>query len=125
MATVDIELCRMRCIAPLLWVALALGGCNVCENEVSQTVSSPSGRWKAIVFHRGCGATLGFNTQLSVISSSTAMPEGAGNAFVIDGTVVLKLKWLSDTSLLVSGAQGARIYRREERVGKVSLEYLP
>lgn len=45
----------------ILTAATLLVGCDsVCENEVIESVRSPSGRMQAVAFNRGCGATVGF-----------------------------------------------------------------
>ena len=61
----------------------------MCENEISKTVISPSGNLKAVVFNRGCGATTGFNTQISIINTSEELESEGGNLFIADGTLPL------------------------------------
>ena len=87
-----------------LFIALALAGCSDvgCENKVSARVPSPNGQVEAVVFSRDCGATTGFSTQLSIVSTGQS-PEGSGNILVVNGSVPLKLSWASGSSLSVSG----------------------
>ena len=77
----------------LLALALVLSGCDLCGNEVARTVLSPSGKMKAVVFNRNCGATTGFNTQVSILPVSSALPDDGGNTLILDGTVPLKVEW--------------------------------
>lgn len=72
-------------------VLAAVAGCDVgCDDEVVSTVASPSHTTSAVVFNRNCGATTGFNTQVSIVQAG-ASPSGAGNVLILDGTVPLKL----------------------------------
>src|SRR6476620_7443373 len=44
---------------PILALCLLMGtACHPCENEESAEHRSPEGAWKAVVFERGCGATV-------------------------------------------------------------------
>ncbi|WP_345294512.1 hypothetical protein [Luteimonas vadosa] len=92
-------------------------------NEISQTATSPSGTLKAIVFHRNCGATTGFNTQVSIISVSGSLPDSAGNALIIDGSAPLQLQWRSESALHLAGLGSADIFKQEDSVAGVSVSY--
>jgi hypothetical protein len=74
------------------------------------------------VFTRDCGATTGFSTQLSVVSSGQ-LPEGSGNALVLDGSVPLKLSWPSSNSLSVSGLGQAKVFHETAQVNGVGVSY--
>jgi hypothetical protein len=103
---------------------MLLGGCGlVCENEISQTVRSPSGKTKAVVFNRGCGATVGLNTQVSVLPSDAALPNDGGNLLIVDGTVPLKIEWQSDAELSVKGQLNTPIFKQEASVTGVHITY--
>jgi hypothetical protein len=108
---------------------LGLSGCDSvgitgdCENEVAQTVASPTGRLEVVVFNRGCGATTGFNTQVSIVQAGH-LPDGPGNVLLMDGTVPLKVTWQSDTDLRLSGIGSARLFKQEPVVVGVSVAYV-
>lgn len=54
---------------------------GLCQNTNEKELSSPDGKFKAAIFDRGCGATVGFITGISIISSDeTISNEDAGNA---------------------------------------------
>jgi hypothetical protein len=90
----------MRCTLAIVITAALVAGCTpTCENEVSASVRSPSGKMKAVLFNRGCGATVGFNTQVSVLSAEAALPNDEGNVLIVDDDVSLALHWKSDSSL--------------------------
>lgn len=101
-----------------------LGGCGlVCENEISQTVRSPSGKMKAVVFNRSCGATVGLNTQVSVLPSDAALPNDGGNLLIVDDTVPLKIEWQSDAKLSIEGQLNTQIFKQEASVRGVQVTY--
>ncbi|MFC3552483.1 hypothetical protein ACFOLC_15875 [Lysobacter cavernae] len=104
-------------------ISAALSGCDTCSNEVVQTVLSPSGQRKAIVFNRNCGATVGFNTQLSIIPAHDDLPPDSGNTLVLDGTIPLRMKWQSDSDLTVLWSGSAKIFEQQRSVGDVSVTY--
>jgi hypothetical protein len=56
----------------------------VCANEVASVTESADHQLKAVVFHRECGATVGKNSQVSVISQLGFLPEEGGNVFIED-----------------------------------------
>jgi hypothetical protein len=100
-----------------------LAGCSSCENEISQTVPSPSGREKAVVFHRGCGATVGVNTQISVIPASDRLGDKSGNVAIVDGSPTPTVQWESESSLRIGGLGSGRLYKAENQVGHVFIAY--
>jgi hypothetical protein len=110
-----------------LFIALALtllGGCGaVCENEIVQTVSSPSGKMKAVVFNRGCGATVGFSTQVSLLPASASLPNAGGNVLVVGDKIPLKIEWESDEGVRIAGQLDSQIFKREESVSGVQVAY--
>ncbi len=110
--------------AILLTSQVALGGCdlNPCENEVLERVAAPSGKLEAVTFARECGATVGFNTQVSVVVAG-ATPQESGNVLILDGRVRLRATWLSADSLQILGVASARPYKQEYRIEGVSVAY--
>jgi hypothetical protein len=89
--------------------ALQLCACSPCENEVTQSVMAPSGKLRALVFNGGCGATTGFNTQLSILEAGREPPDKGGNVLIVDDKIELSPQWVSDRELIISGALPARI----------------
>ncbi len=103
---------------------VALHGCSDgCSNEVESVLAAPQGDRIAVVFNRNCGATTGVNTQLSVLPRSAATTNQAGNALIADGTVPLKLRWKSDSELVVSGHQGAKLFKQAHLANGVTVSY--
>ncbi len=105
-------------------IAALLCGCDLgCENEISRSITSPSGELKVVVFHRGCGATTGFNTQVSVLKVTASLPNEGGNVLVIEGKVPLQIKWSSEGNLSVSGLSSEKVFKREPSVSGVAISY--
>jgi len=108
----------------LFFCLSALGGCgDMCGNEISQTVSSPSGSLKAVVFNRNCGATTGFNTQVSILSATDALQNDGGNTLILDGSVPLQVQWHSDSALQLSGLSTAKVFKQGRSIAGVSVSY--
>ena len=81
-------------------------GCDVllpdmCGNYSFSEHPSPDGSLKAVIFQRDCGATTGFSTQISMLSTNEALPNQPGNIFRISGhpdNVAPDIDWLADSS---------------------------
>ena len=105
-------------------ISISFSGCNSgCENEVVSEFLSPSGKMKAVVFERDCGATTGFNTQVSIVDADRHIPDEGGNAIILDERAPLSIRWISDDELSVSGWRKARIFTQEKSVNDVRIRY--
>jgi hypothetical protein len=103
---------------------VVLWGCdNVCGNDISKTIISPSGKLKAVVFNRNCGATTGLNTQVSVLFSTEKLSNEAGNTLILDGSVPLQIEWKSDSLLQIGKLGGAKTFRQNYFVKGISISY--
>lgn len=105
-------------------IAIGIAGCDVgCDNEVVTSMGSPEGAKNVVVFNRGCGATTGFNTQVSVVPKGVAIPSGAGNALILEGAVPLTIIWLSESAISIAGLGSAHVYKRQASVAGASITY--
>ena len=105
-------------------LALLLGVCGgVCENVPSQTISSPSGMFRAVVFSRNCGATTAFNTQVSVLRANDALPDEPGNTFISGVSVPIAMRWSGDSALQISGVGDTSPIKQHPRVLGVAVTY--
>ena len=105
-------------------VGASASGCgDICSNEPAAVIPSPSGKSKAVIFHRNCGATTGPNTQVAVIPSYATLPNIPGNALILAGDVSLEVRWVSDSSLSISGLGTAQVSKQQESVAGVSIAY--
>ena len=108
----------------LATVAPLIVGCSdPCGNEISQSLRSPSGTFDAVVFSRNCGATTGFNTQVSVVRAGEKLPTDGGNVFIANGTLPISVKWETDTRLRIGGIGGASPLKKEAKVSNVEVSY--
>ena len=129
-------------LAPLMLVMVIVStGCvSLCENTGINQYLSPEGKWKAIVFRRNCGALSWWTTEVSIVSASDGVPKGdIGNvATVMDnresgsfvsnsaGVIELRIRWLSDRTILVSAPRKALLWRKADHVGlfqRVEIQY--
>jgi len=105
-----------------------------CVNTVVESVASPDNEWSAVLFERSCGATTGFSSQVSVVRSGSALPDRAGNAFVLlrgdtAGTTswggpVVTLLWTGPRQLEVSHDPTAHAMSSSRRVGEVEVRFV-
>jgi len=100
-----------------------LVGCSPCENEVARSIFSPSGEYKAVVFSRSCGTTVGFNTQVSVLRSSDTLPNDGGNILILGGDIPLKVTWLGNSGLSIQNDSSAKIFKQNDSVLGISVAY--
>jgi hypothetical protein len=123
------------------FLLLPLGGCldplnlsDLCDNEIIQQISSPDGRWKAVVFQRDCGATTGFSSQISVIGAGSSLPNDGGNIFVADdnhglapsgpgGGPKVWVRWLSSSHLKIAYDRRDRTFATETQYQGLSISY--
>ncbi len=77
---------------------------HVCENIGKQTLESPSGDYKAIIFSRHCGNDNDVNTHVSIVRIEDALPNENGNTFMSrHKTVPLNLRWTDEYQLQIAG----------------------
>lgn len=105
-----------------------------CVNTVVESVASPDTEWTAVLFERSCGATTGFSSQVSVVRTGSALPDRAGNAFVLlrgdtAGTTswggpVVTLLWTGPRQLEVSHDPTAHAMSSSRRVGEVDVRFV-
>ena len=122
----------MKSAAFALVVLLVIGGgCgllikrfddSLCANEIKQTVVSPDGKLKAVVFDRGCGATTGSSTQISVLGAGAFLPNDGGNLFIADaarnksvpvnawGGPRVRVQWSGPRTVRVAYPKPARVF---------------
>jgi hypothetical protein len=105
-----------------------------CGNEILKEVRSPSGKTKAVVFQRDCGATTGFSTQVSVLRSDQQLPNEGGNVFVADtdhgkapsgpgGGPIVEASWTTETELLVRYDKHARFSQNQPSLANIHVRF--
>jgi hypothetical protein len=100
-------------LSPLFLVPLvaSLVACSsACENDVLSQATSPSGRLKAVAFTRNCGATTGFNVQVSILPSGSRLRNVKGSALIADGAKLQSLKWKGENVVEVGFSKEPRVF---------------
>lgn len=106
-----------------LLATAALPACRVrCENQIQQQLPSPDHRFQAILFSRECGATTRQNSQISILSEKTKLPDDGANVFISDRQD-LTLYWSGENTLHIVRDPAVRAYKSEPRVGGVAVVY--
>jgi butyrate kinase len=114
---------RLTSVAVISLSAL-LSACDQgCENEVARSIASPSGKLKVVVFHRGCGATTGFNTQASILKATDSLPNDGGNIFAVEGKVPMQIQWISEEKVSILGLGSARVFKQEHSASGIAVAY--
>ena len=123
--------------ATFLAALLAPVGCDAgCAFDQVQTAVSPDSNWQVVVFGRNCGPTTGNEVHVSVLPASTKPKFGRGNVFRADsdygkarfnarGTPWAEASWTGPSVLTITYDDKERVYKKAERVGAVSVHYVP
>jgi hypothetical protein len=96
-----------------------------CTNQVSSEEASPSGKFKAVVFHRSCQEWVGSTTttNVSILRASENPGDGNGNVVSYKGNVGVRAGWLSEQRLAIYSFADLSDATRLETLGGVSIEY--
>lgn len=125
-------------LLPLIVICIALiAGCKfqdikladqtrtqLCQNIGSQTIVSPTGEYRAILFSRNCGKDTSVNTHISIIRFNDALPDEDGNALVTKHKAVpVTLRWTDDAEIQISGVSVDTPDKQNTRVSGVQITY--
>ncbi|MGL5165518.1 MAG: hypothetical protein ACRC9K_06500 [Afipia sp.] len=95
-----------------------------CEETVRSSTPSLDGKMLAVVFERECGATVPFNTQLSLAPTNHPFSSKKSPPFfVISGQHQLNIKWLGGKVIAVSVPIAVTIFKNEQSVGDIVVHY--
>jgi len=104
-----------------------LGGCRAldpCETEIRREVPSPDGALIAVVYERGCGATVGFNTQVGLRTVRAQLDLDDGQVVALSGQHDLRPIWTWTTQSTLSIAiPEARVYRQLSKWNGIAIAY--
>lgn len=95
----------------------------MCNNEVSHFSVSPDNKFKAVVFNRNCGATTGFNTQISIINIDSQLQTNGGNIFIMDNKENITLEWSSNNQLVVKGNLNNETFKKLQEFKGIHISY--
>ena len=126
----------MQRIRPLVLLAVLSGAAcaDPCANSVVRDLVSPDGSRHAVLFTRDCGATTGFSSHVSILSSDR-LPDGSGNSLVVDGDgasppdwpgrgPAVEVRWTGPRSLEIRHDAVVNVYKKESRIDDVEVRYL-
>jgi len=96
-----------------------------CTNVVSSEEISPSGKFKAVVFHRSCQEWVGstVTTNVSILPANQSPGDGNGNVMSYKGEVGVRAGWLSEQRLAIYSFADLNDSTRLDTVGGVTIEY--
>jgi hypothetical protein len=100
-----------------LYVAGQLFSSFTCTNRIVDSYDSPDHQVKAVVFQRECGATVGENSQVSIINALGFLPQEPGNVFIEDNghlehvSLKIELRWEGNRRLIVRHDGASRVFR--------------
>ena len=115
-------------LAPWLLLGL-LSACSrpsvPCTNVVSSEEISPSGKFKAVVFHRSCQEWVGstITTNVSILRANESPGDGNGNVMSYKGNVGVRAGWLNDQRLAIYSFADLSDAARLQTLGGVTVEY--
>jgi hypothetical protein len=109
--------------APL---ASASGGCTgpQCENKAFFGLPSPDGTSIAFVFYRKCAPKMDITTDVTVLDFHSPLRNEPGNVLAVANEQPVRVSWLGPHKLVVTGFVEP-IYRRNSRVGSITIEFRP
>ena len=96
-----------------------------CKLDVRHSIPSPDGKKSLVIFGKECGATVGFNTQISVAPTGDPFsPEENPAFYATSGLHEVMAKWIGDSAVeiaLIPG--GGQVFRSEQSVGDIKVIY--
>lgn len=118
--------------APYWFVVTLLGLLSACSrpsvpctNAVSSEEISPSGKFKAVVFHRSCQEWVGLTitTNVSILRANESPGDGNGNVMSYKGDVGVRAGWLNEQRLAIYSFADLNGATRLDTVGGITIEY--
>jgi hypothetical protein len=119
-----VTVCAVIAVAALN-IAYFMDGFGACKTVVRNSMPSPDGTKSIVIFGKECGATVGFNTQVSIAPSGGSFSQEKSPAFfAISGEHSIMAKWLGDSTVEISSIpEGERVLKSEQRVGEIRITY--
>lgn len=95
-----------------------------CVEVIRNTIPAPDQKAAVVVFERGCGATSPFNTQISLATMDQPFSSKKDPPFfIISGQRNLLVKWTGEKTVTVGAPAGSTIFKKENKVDEISVEY--
>ncbi|HEY9049494.1 MAG TPA: hypothetical protein VIN08_26530 [Ohtaekwangia sp.] len=122
-----------------LYIAVGIlytyGTGDMCGNQMVKELTSPDGKYKAVVFIRDCGATTGFSTQVSILDNTTALDNDmAGNILVMsdhasegrmfaEGGARVNIAWINNRKLRIQYDPRTETYEQKTEWNDTEIVY--
>lgn len=95
-----------------------------CDTVVNRTIPSPDGKTAMVIFGRECGATVPFNTQVSLTPGRKSFSPHEHPSFLsMREEYDLDARWVDDTSIEIALPPDAKIYRKDANVDGIAVTY--
>lgn len=93
---------------------------GMCGSHPHKAISSPNGRYKAVIYQFDCGAPSEFSTHVSILNAGDELRDEPGNIFRADGhpdESSPEITWLDDEHLSIQRRPNIQVYSQEESWG--------
>jgi len=111
-------------VAATAVMAYVLFRFDPCDAIIERVVPSPGNGKVLTVFHRDCGATVDFNTQVSLVPSGRKFSfDDYPPFFGVSGKYPLSVTWMSESRIRIVVPALEKIYRKAKQVDGVSITY--
>jgi hypothetical protein len=116
--------CTVIAVAALN-IAYFMDGFGACKTVVRSSIPSPDGTKSIIIFRKECGATVGFNTQVSIAPTDSSFSSEKSPAFfAISGEHVVMAKWSGNSTVEISSVpEKETVFKSDQRAGDIKVVY--
>lgn len=108
---------------PLNWFTVSAAltlpgvGCDPCETTVVSDTSA--GEYFVTTYHRDCGATTPYNTQVAVRRRGEPLDLDSQQVLAVRGLELVSVCWIAERELRLGVELGRQVYRRRVNAGDV------
>lgn len=113
-------------------------GSSLCENQPIQSIDSPDGSKKVVMFSTDCGATSGWSVHASILDEDKEVnSESVGNAIRINsnqgrawpkddqGRPVIRAVWETSTSVTLKYSSNSEVFYQKSEIDGVQITIIP
>ena len=110
--------------AGMFYISHVESGFGECTAIVRKSIPSPNGSKYIAVFGTECGATVGFNTQLSIVPIRSAFSYKENPAFfIISDKYDVTASWSGEDTVEIVVPSGAKILKKEGNIDGITVRY--
>jgi hypothetical protein len=104
---------------------VGLSGCFVCEDEILERITSPDGKWTAIILTRGCGATTSEYMHVVLQDSNHKFSVEHDSVFATKYIHRLHVSWKGNDSLIIEceNCTPNDVSHKVDRFGAIQINY--